>query len=200
MSIGPGQPVKSSTKVKPRFVNLARPGRLDREFIFGAVKGLSLRGRGSQLPLSSKGGIVGERFVGVGLAVPQDAAATQLTLSLVGELDVKAVRIDFSESNKKDALLPLLEGLRSSGVGVLLHLVQPLAQAQQMPDAANEAWKCFVADALDTFAEYIEAVEIGTTINRAKWAGYDLNGFLVAWETAFRLVKGSWPNPRSDQM
>jgi hypothetical protein len=113
-----------------------------------------------------------------------------VALSLVRELEVKAVRLDLSESHAKEAVVPLLEGLRDSGVRVLLHLVQPLAQAKQMPGSeASEAWRCFVADSLDAFAEMIEAVEIGTTINRAKWTGYTLGGFLAAWEIASRLVQ-----------
>jgi tRNA A-37 threonylcarbamoyl transferase component Bud32 len=124
--------------------------------------------------------------------VPKDESATEVTLGIVSDLGVKAVRIDFSESNTKEALIPLLEGLQRSGVCVLLHLVQPLAQAKQMPNSnANEAWKCFVSETLLCFAEMIEAVEIGTTINRVRWAGYTLDGFIMAWETAYPLVKAS---------
>jgi hypothetical protein len=187
---GPAKPKTSSTKAKPRFVNLIRPGRLDVEFIFECIKGLSPWGNGSRLRVKSENGMIDETFVGVCLAVPKDEAATRAALSLVDELEVKAVRIDFSESNTKEALVPLLDGLRDAGVRVLLHLVQPLAQAKQMPDSeANEAWRCFVADTLDAFAETIEAVEVGTTINRAKWAGYNISGFLAAWETAYDVVK-----------
>jgi hypothetical protein len=56
---------------------------------------------------------------------------------------------------------------------------------------ANEAWKYFVSDALASFSEMIEAVEVGTTVNRAKWAGYTLDGFISAWETAYPLVRAS---------
>ena len=182
----------SSTKVKPRFVNPICPGRLDLEFIFESIRGLSSRGDGAEWSVESERGIIAETFAGVCLAVPKDEAATQEALRLVGELEVQAVRIDLSESNVKEAVIPLLEGLRNSGVRVLLHLVQPLAQAKQMPDPkASEAWRCFVADSLDAFVEHIEAVEVGTTINRAKWAGYSLDGFLAAWQVAYPLVKAS---------
>ena len=188
----PTKTIESSNQTKPRFVNLTRPGRLDVEFTFECIKSLSTWFNGSRLHVKSEKGMIEETFAGVCLAVPKDEAATKVALSLVSELGVKAVRVDFSESNTKEALIPLLEGLQRSGVSVLLHLLQPLAQAKEMPNSkANEAWKCFVADTLDTFAEMIEAVEIGTTINRVKWAGYKLHGFLAAWETAYPLVKAS---------
>ena len=190
--IFPARPKAYSNQAKPRFVNLTRPGKLDVEFALACIKSLSPWFNDSKLGVVSEKGIIEETFVGVCLAVPKDRAATKVALSLVNELGVKAVRIDFSESNTKECLIRLLEGLQSSGVCVLLHLVQPLAQAKQMPNSeANEAWKCFVSDTLVSFAEMIEAVEIGTTINRVKWSGYKLHGFLAAWETAYPLVKAS---------
>jgi len=188
----PTKSIVSSNQAKPRFVNLIRPGKLDVEFAFECIKSLSPWFNDSKLYVASKKGTIEETFAGVCLAVPKDEAATEMTLGIVSELGVKAVRIDLSESNTKKALIPLLEGLQRSRVSVLLHLVQPLAQAKQMPNLeANEAWKCFVSDALASFSEMIEAVEIGTTVNRAKWAGYTLDGFISAWETAYPLVRAS---------
>ena len=188
----PAKPIASSNQAKPRFVNLIRPGKLDVEFTFECIKSLNPWSTCSGLYVKSEKGMIEETFAGVCLAVPKDEAATEMTLGIVSELGVKAVRIDLSESNTKKALIPLLEGLQRSRVSVLLHLVQPLAQAKQMPNLeANEAWKCFVSDALASFSEMIEAVEIGTTVNRAKWAGYTLDGFISAWETAYPLVRAS---------
>ena len=98
----------SSTKVKPRFVNPICPGRLDLEFIFESIRGLSSRGDGAEWSVESERGIIAETFAGVCLAVPKDEAATQEALRLVGELEVQAVRIDLSESNVKEAVFPLL--------------------------------------------------------------------------------------------
>jgi hypothetical protein len=188
----PARTIANSNQAKPRFVNLTRPGKLDVEFAFECIKSLSPWFNDSKLCVASEKGIIEETFAGVCLAVPKDEAATAMTLGIVNDLGVKAVRIDFSESNTKEAMIPLLEGLQRSGVSVLLHLVQPLTQAKQMPNLeANEAWKCFVSDSLASFSGMIEAVEVGTTVNRAKWAGYTLNGFISAWETAYPLVKAS---------
>ena len=189
---GPAKPKTSSNKTKPRFVNLIRPGRLDVEFLFEAVKGLRFGFGGNAVSPTTNQQEIPNTFVGVCLAVPRDEAATRQTLELVEELGIKAVRVDFSESYTTDALMPLLQGLKESGVGVLLHLVQPLQQAKQMPAAdAVDAWSGFVKTSLNTFADYIEAVEIGTTINRAKWAGYRLPSFIAAWQAAYPLVKQS---------
>ena len=189
---GPAKPKTSSNKTKPRFVNLIRPGRLDVEFLFEAVKGLRFGFGGNAVSPTTNQQEIPNTFVGVCLAVPRDEAATRQTLELVEELGIKAVRVDFSESYTADALMPLLQGLKEAGVGVLLHLVQPLQQAKQMPAAdAVDAWSGFVKTSLNTFADYIEAVEIGTTINRAKWAGYRLPSFIAAWQAAYPLVKQS---------
>jgi len=189
---GPAKPKTSSNKTKPCFVNLIRPGRLDVEFLFEAVKGLRFGFGGNAISATTNQQEIPNTFVGVCLAVPRDEAATRQTLELVEELGIKAVRVDFSESYTADALMPLLQGLKEAGVGVLLHLVQPLQQAKQMPAAdAVDAWSGFVKTSLNTFADFIEAVEIGTTINRAKWAGYRLPSFIAAWQAAYPLVKQS---------
>ncbi len=189
---GPAKPKTSSNKTKPRFVNLIRPGRLDVEFLFEAVKGLRFGFGGNAVSATTNQQEIPNTFVGVCLAVPRDEAATRQALELVEELGIKAVRVDFSESYTADALMPLLQGLKEAGVGVLLHLVQPLQQAKQMPGAdAVDAWSGFVKTSLNTFADFIEAVEIGTTINRAKWAGYRLPSFIAAWQAVYPLVKQS---------
>ena len=186
------KPITYSNKTKPRFVNLICPGRLDVEFLFQAVKGLRFGLGGNAVPATMNQQKIPNTFVGVCLAVPRDEAATRKALELVEELGIKAVRVDFSESYTAEAMMPLLQGLKEAGVGVLLHLVQPLQQAKQMPAAdAVDVWSGFVKTSLNTFADYIEAVEIGTTINRAKWAGYSLSGFITAWQEAYPLVKQS---------
>ncbi|PXA03104.1 hypothetical protein DDZ13_13635 [Coraliomargarita sinensis] len=177
---------------KPRFVNLVSPGRLDMEFFCEVAKGLlSFSLFGQTENRTAQGRTIDETFAAFSLAVPQDTDASREALERIRELGVRAVRIDCSEETSADALIPLLEGLQAAGVAVLLHLVQPLSQAGEMPeDSAVQAWKQFVERALNVFSAYVEAVEIGTTINRAKWSGYSLAGFLAAWETAYPLVKG----------
>ncbi|TVP78159.1 MAG: hypothetical protein EA353_08855 [Puniceicoccaceae bacterium] len=186
-------PVRSA-KTKAKFVNLSPPGRLDMEFLLEAAKGLRFGLNGNQTPCNRTSGRreLADTFIGVCLAAPRDLEATQATMALLEELGVKSVRIDFSEASTMESLLPLLRALNEARIAVLLHLVQALEQARQMPaQAAVEAWGHFVQESLAQASGLIEAVEIGTTINRAKWSGYSLEGFLAAWAAAFPLVKES---------
>jgi hypothetical protein len=190
MPNGPDQPPKYSTRTKSRFVNLAPPGRLDFEFILRSIKGLSVAASRSREPLKSEAGIIDQTFAGVGLAVPKNAAATAEVLELVDDLGVKAVRIDYSEEHSIDAVTPLLQGLKGLGVKVLLHLVQTRDQAKEMPnEAVTAAWVLFLNQTLDALEGTFEAVEIGSTINRATWTGYSLAGFLAAWEAAYPIIR-----------
>ncbi len=54
---------------------------------------------------------------------------------------------------------------------------------------ACEAWQRFVAATLERFGARIEIVEIGSTINRKRWSGYSMAGFLSMWEIAWREVR-----------
>ncbi|HKK19553.1 MAG TPA: lipopolysaccharide kinase InaA family protein, partial [Opitutales bacterium] len=80
--------------------------------------------------------------------------------------------------------------LSDRGLRVLLHLVQPVEAAQAMPEPeALEAWGRFLERTLRRFEGKVEAVEIGTTINRAKWSGYRLKGFMALMEVSFRICR-----------
>ena len=98
---GPAKPKTSSNKTKPRFVNLIRPGRLDVEFLFEAVKGLRFGFGGNAVSPTTNQQEIPNTFVGVCLAVPRDEAATRQTLELVEELGIKAVRVDFSDGRRR---------------------------------------------------------------------------------------------------
>jgi hypothetical protein len=163
---------------------------LDLEFVYEAAKGLRFLMCGRGETTSNAKREIFKTFAGVCLAAPNDSYAARVALEQIKELDVHAVRIDCSEATDAIAFKNLLESLKNVGVGVLLHLVQPLQQARLMPASqAVESWKHFVEGMLVEYSGYIEAVEIGTTINRAKWAGYRLEGFLAAWETAYPLIR-----------
>lgn len=186
----PDSSFSPSPHSKLRFVNLITPGRLDLEFVYEAAKGLRFLMCGRGETTSNAKREIFKTFAGVCLAAPNDSYAARVALEQIKELDVHAVRIDCSEATDAIAFKNLLESLKNVGVGVLLHLVQPLQQARLMPASqAVESWKHFVEGMLVEYSGYIEAVEIGTTINRAKWAGYRLEGFLAAWETAYPLIR-----------
>lgn len=174
---------------EPSFVRLRRAGPLDRLFVREAVKGLvpfrfqtgaGLRG-GHRLP---------DHFVGLGLAVPQDAEELQAVLRALDALQPGAVRIDLAQGQSAKELRALLEALVERGCPVVLHLVQPYPQARQMPEPQTVAsWREFLEQTLASYSDHIEAVEVGSVVNRVRWAGYSLEGFMAAWETAHAVIR-----------
>jgi len=178
-------------KKKYRFFNLLAPGPLEFEFVKEALKGL----RPFQYDLtiqkpSSEPRCISDQAMGVGLAVPDDSAACAKVLEFVQELEVKAVRVDITYGHDVLRIDELIDGLNKMNVGVLLHLIQPLEDAELMPDEdAVNSWRKFVEDSLDHFSSEIEAVEIGSTINRAKWTRYTLSGFLAAWQVGYAAAR-----------
>ena len=175
---------------KYRVVNLRSPKGIDLEFFREAAKGL----RPFQYDLTTEDSegsrTISERAMGVGIAVPNDSSACVRVLELIKELGVKSVRLDLTYSHDFERADELVDGLCQIDVGVLLHLVQPLSEAEKMPgDEALRKWGEFVRTSLDYFAGRMEAVEIGSTVNRAKWTRYSLDGFLAAWEVAYKEVR-----------
>ncbi|MGB0257772.1 MAG: hypothetical protein ACPGES_03875, partial [Coraliomargarita sp.] len=168
---------------KLRLVNLVRPGKLDREFLCAAFKGLQERGVAE--PNGSGEGCIAESFCGVCIAVPGDLSALDHLCEYVRELGLRSLRLDLCYGMDLEMVDRLFERLLSLNVRILLHLVQPLSLAKQMPAAdVVEQWREFAVESLERYGDRIEAVEIGTTVNRAKWAGYDLEGLLALWEVA----------------
>ena len=176
---------------KYRLVNFPSAKDIDLEFIKEMLKGM----RPFQYDLTAESSETGsrkisERAMGVGVAVPDDAIACSKVLELIRELGVKSVRLDITYSHDLALAGELVDGLCQMNVGVLLHLIQPLSEAEKMPAKdALDRWVCFVKESLDYFVGRIEAVEVGSTINRAKWTRYNLDGFMVAWESAYKEVR-----------
>ena len=185
-------PKKGSTKgIKYRLVNLGSPKAVDFEFAKEVAKGI----RPFQYDLSPKASetsprLISNRAMGVGVAVPDDSAACAKVLELIKELGVEAVRLDLTYAHDLGRADELVDGLCEMNIGVLLHLIQPLSEAEKMPTSeVLDQWTRFVKESLDHFSERIEAVEIGSAINRAKWTRYNLEGFLAAWESAYKEVR-----------
>jgi len=128
--------------------------------------------------------------MGVGVAVPDNSTACSKILELIQELGVETVRLDLTYTHNLTQADELVDGLHSMNIGILLHLIQPLSEADKMPHPkALHQWTNFGQKTLDRFLKRIEAVEIGSTINRAKWTRYDLEGFLAAWKSAYKEVR-----------
>jgi hypothetical protein len=140
------------------------------------------------------GHVVPEAFAGVGVAAAEDPATDDWQLARLHEAGLRHVRLDFTEGDDGRPAARLLDRLLAASLRVTLHLVQPAGQAKRMagtPDspAAREAWRTFVASTLDRFGDRIEIVEVGSTVNRKRWAGHSLAGFLAMWEIAWQEVR-----------
>jgi hypothetical protein len=139
-------------------------------------------------------------FAGVGVATAENPAIDAYTIARLRELGVARVRLDFTYGDADSHVGRFLEALGDEPFNIMLHFVQPLHAAQAMETrTAQEEWKRFVESTLERYGSKVEVVEIGSTINRQRWAGYTLNGFLSAWEIAHdevrrRNIKLAGPN------
>lgn len=122
------------------------------------------------------GHAVDQRFAGVGVATAANPAIDAWVIARLRELGVRQVRLDFTYGDGDNHVARFLEALLAQSFHVLLHLVQPAEAARRMDGrAAAEAhaqWHEFVATTLSRYGARIEAIEVGSTINRKRWAGY----------------------------
>jgi len=122
-------------------------------------------------------------FAGVGVAASDDPAVDDYLIERLRELDIRHVRLDFCENDHSGPPARLLDALLGSGFSVVLHLVQTATAARLMPNPeASRLWRAFVVATLDRYGKRIEAIEGGTTVNRQRWAGHTVEGFLAYWE------------------
>lgn len=131
-------------------------------------------------------------FAGIGVAAAADPAIDDKVIGYLQELDIRQVRLDFTYGDTDNHVARFLEKLIAHDFNVMLHLVQPFAAAKAMHETeAQDEWRNFVADTLLRFGGRIEILEIGSTINRKRWAGYTLDGFINAWGIAYNEAKAA---------
>lgn len=136
------------------------------------------------------GHVIASNFTGVGVAAGNDPASDDYLLARLRELGLNQVRLDLSPGDLPGPAARLLQRLTDAGIQVLLHLVQPYAEARAMATPeAQQRWQAFIEAALTRFGKTIAAVEIGATINRRRWAGYDHAGFFAAWGIAHAAAR-----------
>jgi hypothetical protein len=135
-------------------------------------------------------------FFGVCAASGEDPATDDYIIEKLKDLGLASVRVDFTYHSRGQYGERFLRRLIAAKFKVCLHLVQPFAEAGkiQKSDQAREDWRVFVAETLTAYGRDIRLVEIGSTVNRRKWAGYSLPGFLAAWGIA-REVAGAMNCP-----
>jgi hypothetical protein len=85
-----------------------------------------------------------------------------------------------------------LRKLLQTDLQVVVHLVQPFDDAFTMTEpASQQKWEQFVSHICNEFGRGLFAIEVGSTINRRRWAGYNTKGFFAAWDIAHRIIKSS---------
>ena len=133
---------------------------------------------------------VPEGFAGVGVATNADPATDAAVLRILEQSGIRRVRLDYTYGDHANHVARFLEALLASGLKVTLHLVQPYDAARSMPsDTAAREWREFVLSTLDRFGSRIDLLEAGSTINRKRWAGYSLDGFLAAWQVVHEATR-----------
>lgn len=129
-------------------------------------------------------------FIGVCVASTIDAKMDDYVIAQLRQLGIKQVRLDFTYGDLETFNARFLDRLITENFYVTLHLIQPFVHAKNMLSASEQQlWQAFLDNVLDRFGTYIKRVEIGSTINRKRWAGYTMDGFLRAWEIAFNALK-----------
>lgn len=159
-----------------------------RPFLGYLLQGKALL-RDGHLPVA--GHVVPADFAGVGVATAPDPAIDDYVIDHLKQLGVRQVRLDFSYADSDRHTSRFLERLLAESFSVDLHVFQPYDEARRMEfdERARQHWHAFLRDTLDRYGAAIKLVEIGSTINRPRWAGYSLEGFLIAWDIAYREVK-----------
>ncbi len=124
-------------------------------------------------------------FIGVCVASAPDPATDDYVISQLKALGIKQVRLDFSYGDLSGFNARFLRALIAQKFSINLHLVQPFEAANSMESSTEQQiWQQFLVDILETFGKNVKHIEIGSTINRKRWAGYTIAGFLTAWNIA----------------
>jgi len=167
------------------------PSMVDGRFLLKTIKhimkGDLLLSKGH---IPEAGHTVPENFIGVGVAASDDPRVDDYLIDRLHELNIISVRIDLSYGDINGNAGRLLRKLINERFEVLLHLVQPFNQAYEMEnEAAQLEWHEFVINVCDEFGSGVSLIEIGTTINRRRWAGYSKKVFFAAWKIAYAEIK-----------
>lgn len=164
---------------------------LTRQVIVDGLKYIATGGlwlKNSHLPAISH--TIPDDFIGLCVASNAEPATDDYVLAQLQALGVKRVRLDISDDEARPFQERFLRRLLEAGLSVTLHAVQPFEAARNMRDSQVQAdWKRFVSELCQAYAGSIAALEIGNTVNRKKWAGYDMPGFMLAWQIAYDLAR-----------
>ena len=147
-----------------------------------------LRIKNGHIPPS--GHKIPDDFFGVCVASNTNPATDAYVITQLKNLGIKQVRLDFTYGDLNSFNARFLQALIADNFSVTLHLIQPFSAAKNMQSAAEQViWRDFLQVVLNNFGTSVKQIEIGTTINRKRWAGYNFEGFLSAWQIAHQAIK-----------
>jgi len=128
-------------------------------------------------------------FIGVCVASNADVATDDYIIGQLETLGMTNVRLDFSYDDLDHFNERFLQRLIAGAFNITLHLITPYDAVQNMADPAEQdTWQAFLTTVLDRYGAAVKQVEIGSTINRRRWAGYTYDTFMIAWEIAHKAV------------
>lgn len=129
-------------------------------------------------------------FSGVSVATASNPEVDAYIIQSLKNLGIAQVRLDFTYGDEQNHVARFLKQLIAASFQVHLHLVQPHSAASNMQNSAEQAkWREFVSFVCEQYGKQIALIEVGSTINRVRWAGYTLNHFLIAWQIAHQEIK-----------
>lgn len=160
-------------------------------FVGASARFLIRHGRrlhGAHLPPA--GHLVPEGFVGVCVASNADPACDEYVLQRLRDMNVRHVRLDHTYGSDQRHTARFLDFLLNNSIDVLLHVFQPYDDALAMrTKKAQQEWREFLERTLEKWGGRISAIEIGSTVNRRKWAGYTPETLMIAWTIAHEVVR-----------
>lgn len=131
-----------------------------------------------------------EDFIGVGVASAPDPSMDDYVIEQLKTLAIRQVRLDFTYGDLTSFTARFLDRLLLECFAVSLHVIQPFINARRMQHTdEQQQWRQFLTEVLQRYGQQVVQVEIGNTINRKRWSGYNLPGFLSAWDIAFQEIK-----------
>lgn len=134
--------------------------------------------------------IVPADFSCVGVATSSNPETDAYIISQLKSLAIQRVRLDFTYNDTNTQVSRFLNALIDAGFSVHLHLIQPFGEAKKMETGnAMQAWEAFVVEVCRLFGAKVALIEVGSTINRKRWAGYSVQGFLNMWGIAHKVIK-----------
>ncbi len=140
--------------------------------------------------LSASGQVIPNDFLGVCIASNLNPETDTYVINQLNTLGIKRVRLDFSYDDLNSFNTRFLQRLMLENFGITLHLIAPFEAANNMHSQHEQMrWQQFLVTVVDRFGASIQQVEIGNTINRKRWSGYNIKGFLIAWEIAYKTLK-----------